>query len=274
MKKFLDDQKYKKMIVAFWVTLIITISVFIYIFISFGRRLRSTADIGLLTINTTKSVVPNDNNDDISSTSFSDDRTINEVSSSVLNQIEKADNGKAVNVASAKEIQDNKVVNNTLFENKNNKKINETESVNTEKTEVLEEKLEFIAPVSGEIITDYADTSLVYSKTLDEWTTHLGIDIKANKTSAVIASENGTVKSIKNDPRYGLSITISHNDGYETVYSNLLSADFVKEGDSVKKGDTIGTVGESSSFEIAETPHLHFEMYKDGENINPTSLLK
>jgi murein DD-endopeptidase MepM/ murein hydrolase activator NlpD len=53
-----------------------------------------------------------------------------------------------------------------------------------------------------------------------------------------------------------------------------LSADFFKEGDSVKKGDTIGTVGESASFEIAEVPHLHFEIYKDGESINPTTLLK
>jgi murein DD-endopeptidase MepM/ murein hydrolase activator NlpD len=115
---------------------------------------------------------------------------------------------------------------------------------------------------------------LVYSETLEEWTTHLGIDIKANKASSVSASEAGTVKSIKNDPRYGLTITISHQDGYETVYSNLLSADFVAVGDMVEQGQSIGTVGESASFEVAEVPHLHFEIYKDGEAVNPTTLLK
>ena len=102
----------------------------------------------------------------------------------------------------------------------------------------------------------------------------LGIDIKADKASSVCASEAGTIKSIKNDPRYGLTITISHDDGYETVYSNLLSAEFVKEGDKVVQSQAIGTVGESASFEIADVPHLHFEIYKNGEVINPTSVMK
>ena len=39
---------------------------------------------------------------------------------------------------------------------------------------------------------------------------------------------------------------------------------------SLEKGETIGTIGESASFEIADTSHLHFEMYKDGELVNPT----
>ena len=126
----------------------------------------------------------------------------------------------------------------------------------------------------GEIITDYANESLVYSKTLDEWTTHLGIDIKADKTSSVVSSEDGTVKEIKSDPRYGVTVIISHDDGYETLYANLQAADFVKEGDTVTKNQTIGTVGETASFEISDPPHLHFEMFKDGESINPTTLMK
>lgn len=151
----------------------------------------------------------------------------------------------------------------------------ENTTVSAEEPEVEEEPepVSFVAPVSGEILKDYADESLVFSETLQEWTTHLGIDIKADKTSVVVASESGTVKSIKNDPRYGLTITISHNDGFETVYSNLLSSEFVSEGDQVEQGQTIGTVGESASFEIADVPHLHFEMYKDGESVNPTNYL-
>ena len=146
---------------------------------------------------------------------------------------------------------------------------NEEEETNEE----VIEPVSFIAPVSGEIITDYAEESLIYSTTLQEWTTHLGIDIKADKASVVVASEDGVVKSIKNDPRYGLTITISHNEDFETVYSNLLSSEFVSEGDTVVQGQTIGTVGESASFEIADVPHLHFEIYKEGKSVNPTIYL-
>jgi murein DD-endopeptidase MepM/ murein hydrolase activator NlpD len=42
----------------------------------------------------------------------------------------------------------------------------------------------------------------------------------------------------------------------------------------VEQGQAIGTVGESASFEVSEVPHLHFEIYKDGESVNPTTLLK
>ena len=98
---------------------------------------------------------------------------------------------------------------------------------------------------------------MIYSETLKEWVTHLGIDIKADKTTVVKAAEAGTVKSIKNDPRYGLTIVIDHGDGMQTVYANLLTSEFVVEGEKVEKGQSIGTVGNTAVFEIADEPHLH-----------------
>ena len=124
-------------------------------------------------------------------------------------------------------------------------------------------------PVEGEIIKEFANTNLVYSNTLGEWVTHNGIDIKADKTTVVKAAEKGTVKSIKNDPRYGLTIVIEHTNDYSTVYSNLLSAEFVVEGEEVEKGQTIGTVGNTATFEIADDPHLHFEILHNSENLDP-----
>ena len=129
-------------------------------------------------------------------------------------------------------------------------------------------------PVDGEISRNFSKDSLVYSETLKEWITHLGIDIKAPRTSIVKASEAGKVESIKNDPRYGLTIIISHTNGYKSVYSNLLTTEFVKEGDSVKKGQSIGTIGNSASFEIADEPHLHFEILKDGIQVDPNIYIK
>ena len=67
----------------------------------------------------------------------------------------------------------------------------------------------------------------MYSETLQEWVVHNGIDIKADKTTVVKAAAAGKVSSIKNDPRYGLTITIEHSNGFKTVYANLLTAEFV-----------------------------------------------
>lgn len=150
----------------------------------------------------------------------------------------------------------------------------ETKKVETKKEESEPEVFSFAKPVEGEIIKEYAKDNLVYSETLEEWTTHLGWDIKADKTTVVKSSATGKVKSIKNDPRYGLSIIIEHQDGYETLYANLLSTEFVKVGEEVKQGQSIGTVGNTAAFEIADTAHLHFEITKNGENVDPSTLVK
>ena len=154
------------------------------------------------------------------------------------------------------------------------KTTNATSSKTTEKKEETKKELSFQKPVDGEIMKGYAKDNLVYSETLQEWTTHLGIDIKAEKTTVVKAAEAGTVKSIKNDPRYGLTIVIEHEDGYETVYSNLLSSEFVVEGEKVERGQSIGTVGNTAAFEVADEPHLHFEILKDSIPIDPSTVIQ
>ena len=151
-----------------------------------------------------------------------------------------------------------------------------TESTNkTADSKATENKeLSFEKPIDGEIVKEYAKDNLIYSNTLQEWTTHLGIDIKADKTTVVKSAEAGKVKSIKNDPRYGLTIVIEHENGYQTVYSNLLSSEFVVEGEKVEKGQSIGTVGNTAAFEIADEAHLHFEILKDSIQVDPNIYLK
>lgn len=150
-----------------------------------------------------------------------------------------------------------------------------TTNANPAKTETETKKeLSFEMPVEGEIVKEYAKDNLLYSTTLEEWTTHLGMDIKADKTTVVKAAEAGTVKSIKNDPRYGLTIVIEHENGFQTVYSNLLTSEFVVEGEKVEKGQSIGTVGNTAVFEIADEPHLHFEIWKDSLPEDPSIYLK
>jgi len=158
-------------------------------------------------------------------------------------------------------------------ENPNENKVKET---NTDEVKPQEEQKEitFVKPVDGEITRGFAKDSLVYSETLQEWIVHQAIDIKANSRDVVKAAAVGTVTAIKNDPRYGLTVIIEHEGGFKTVYSNLLTAEFVVEGEQVKQGQTLGTVGSSATFEIADEPHLHFEMLKDSEYVDPTIYIK
>ena len=116
---------------------------------------------------------------------------------------------------------------------------------------------------------EYAKDNLVYSETLKEWVTHTALDIKADKTTVVKASADGTVTAIKNDPRYGTTVIIEHANGFETRYANLLTAEFVNVGEKVTSGQTIGTVGNTASFEVLDDYHLHFEIIKNGEYQDP-----
>lgn len=156
--------------------------------------------------------------------------------------------------------------------------VQNVENIENQQTEqeVTETKKEitFVKPTEGEVICEYAKENLIYSETLKEWITHTGIDIKADKTSVIKSAADGVIKSIVNDPRYGLTVVITHDEGYETVYSNLLTAEFVVEGEEVAQGQTIGTAGNTASFESAMESHLHFELLKDGEYLDPSIYLK
>ena len=152
-----------------------------------------------------------------------------------------------------------------------NSNVTEQENEKSSQTTV---ELTFEKPVEGDIVRDFAIENLIYSDTFQEWTTHTGIDIKADKTTVVKSAEAGTVKTIKNDPRYGLTVIIEHSNGFQTVYSNLLTSEFVVEGEKVEKGQSLGTVGNTAAFEISDEPHLHFEILKDSVQVDPSIYLK
>ena len=128
-------------------------------------------------------------------------------------------------------------------------------------------------PVFGEITLDYAMNKLIYSKTLEDWRTHSGIDISSSRGTAVKAAADGFVYQIKNDPRFGYTIILSHADGVKTIYSNLASVDSVVTNQNVKKGDVIGSIGNTALFETAEPAHLHFEVLINDEYADPKEFL-
>ncbi len=128
-----------------------------------------------------------------------------------------------------------------------------------------------IWPVKGEVTAEFT-SKLTYNEAGGDWRAHPGIDIAAKKTERVLACESGTVRAVYDDPLFGKTIEIEHGE-YKTVYKNLSTLVMVKEGDEVKKGDPISGVGEGAAFEKIGGAHLHFEIMKDGEYIDPFTLL-
>ncbi|WP_082232682.1 M23 family metallopeptidase [Halobacillus massiliensis] len=96
-----------------------------------------------------------------------------------------------------------------------------------------------------------------------------GIDITQGEGEAfdVTASLSGTVTEVKEDPLYGNVIELTHGDEVTTVYSSLTEVK-VQSGDNVKQGDVLGQSGQST-FGKDNGVHVHFEVRKNGEPVNP-----
>lgn len=95
---------------------------------------------------------------------------------------------------------------------------------------------------------------------------HSGIDFSAPTGTDVYSTGNGVVVSVESDPRgYGNHIVVDHGYGYRTLYGHL-SGFAVRSGQKINRGDVIGYVGSTGT---STAPHLHYEVIKNNEKINP-----
>lgn len=131
----------------------------------------------------------------------------------------------------------------------------------------------FSMPVIGEVTFNFAQDRLVYSKTLEEWRTHSGIDLASDRGTPVKIVADGVISEVKSDPRWGITIIVEHKNGLKTVYSNLASDEMVSPNQKVVQGEIIGCVGDTAVFESVEQSHLHFEVWKNNEPVDPGSYL-
>lgn len=129
-------------------------------------------------------------------------------------------------------------------------------------------------PVSGAVIFGYATDKLIYSVTLDQWTTHDGVDIVAAVGTEVRCVFSGTVSKVEKNDTLGYCVRVTHSNGRETLYGNLGADIRVAEGDRVNQGDILGTVGTSAISECALDPHVHFALYVDGKPKNPEAYVR
>ena len=131
-------------------------------------------------------------------------------------------------------------------------------------------ELVFVSPVAGTVIKSHSTTTPVFSNTLDEWRIHTGLDISAEDGAEVSASAEGEVTRVYNDPMLGATVEITHSATHKSYYSNL-DKDTIKckVGDKVSGGQLIGYIGDTTVSELADEPHLHFELKVGGASVNP-----
>jgi murein DD-endopeptidase MepM/ murein hydrolase activator NlpD len=94
---------------------------------------------------------------------------------------------------------------------------------------------------------------------------HGGVDFDVPVGTPVVATARGKVALAGPKDGYGLEVVVAHGRGYRTVYAHL-SRVAVAQGASVKKGEVIAYSGKSG---LVSTPHLHYEVMKDGKNVDP-----
>jgi peptidoglycan hydrolase FlgJ len=99
---------------------------------------------------------------------------------------------------------------------------------------------------------------------------HHGVDLAAVTGSEIKAAQAGTVAFSGVLSGYGNTVILEHRDGYRTLYAHAAQT-LVSAGDEVQAEQVIGLVGNSGR---STGSHLHFELQRDGEAIDPTSLLK
>ncbi|NCO63880.1 MAG: M23 family metallopeptidase [Flavobacteriales bacterium] len=95
---------------------------------------------------------------------------------------------------------------------------------------------------------------------------HWGMDFTAPKGTPIYATGDGIIERADNKATgYGNHIRINHGYGYESLYAHLYKYN-VRKNQKVRRGDLIGFVGSTGR---SEAPHCHYEIFKDGQRINP-----
>ena len=130
-----------------------------------------------------------------------------------------------------------------------------------------------LAPVSGNTALQYSMDALCYNPTTRDWRTHNGLDIAAAEGTTVCAAADGVIESVSEDDTMGMTVVVSHTDGYKTTYSSLAAEVSVAVGQAVEAGQQLGTVGNTALLETALGEHLHFAVSRNGNPVDPEDFL-
>lgn len=128
-------------------------------------------------------------------------------------------------------------------------------------------------PLSGNVVKNYSADKLIYFETLGQFRTNPAIFIAGEKGSQIRAAADGIITEVKKEDKTGQTIVMDIGGGYTLTYGQL-SDITVKEGDYVKAGEVFAKLAAVTKYYRMEGEHLYFQVQKDGENVNPLTLIR
>ncbi len=128
----------------------------------------------------------------------------------------------------------------------------------------------YLLPLNSKVVKDYSDGDMVYSKTMDDWRTHNGIDISGNIGDNAIAVQDGTILEVISDELWGEVVVIQHGNGLKARYCGVKAT--VKPDEKIEQGQVIGTVV-AIPLEEKDGVHIHLETEVDGKSVDPIKAL-
>ncbi len=135
-------------------------------------------------------------------------------------------------------------------------------------------KITFIMPcANATVLKSYTSDTVVFNSTLGAYTGHLAVDYSAQSGTEVLCVYDGVVESVTTSYLTGTTVTVNHGNNLKTVYNSIDANEALYEGKSVSQGDVLGYVSANNLQEYKDGPHLHFEVLKDGEKIDPEEYL-
>lgn len=134
----------------------------------------------------------------------------------------------------------------------------------------FEKSTAFVTPVSGEILKGFS-TSPIFDETMEDWRSHGGTDYEVSENDEVKAVGNGIVSKVVSDPNWGYIVELDCGD-FTARYCGLLQGTTVSLNTVLSQGDVVGKIG-NIPCESAQEKHLHLEIIKDGDRVDPKSVL-
>lgn len=126
-----------------------------------------------------------------------------------------------------------------------------------------------VKPLEGELIKEFG---FAFSPTLKDYRFHGAIDVAAREGTPVKCALAGVVESIAITTREGTGITVNHGGTLRSVYSHLGEVSVEKDA-RVEAGQVLGLLRQPGSLEAVEGCHLHFELIRDGDSVDPMQYL-
>ncbi len=141
----------------------------------------------------------------------------------------------------------------------------------TPKPVIVKEKIYFSSPVAYQSVgMQYTDDELlfVFNPTLNQWATHNGVDLIATENTPVASMYDGTVVEVGESYGMGHYVKVDHGENVIATYASLADVQVVA-GQVVSKGEKIGVVSTTASYEFSDGAHLHLEVTQNGQHVDP-----